>query len=313
MRLLILGGTMFLGRELADLAVGKGWDVVIPVSCGRAPSTLPGSSSPCRAVGRTGGRVVGGSGECVGDRHRLDVVVDIAADDPAGAGARHGQAHVAMLSEAPHGQEGRRSKSLTLVEAKSLLRAAEGTPMAAYVVVSLLNGARTEELRALTWSHLDLDGDPPSMQVWRSVRRGGETKTAGPRRTLELPTRCVSTLREHRLVQDSIRSAAGDLWQDLDLVFTTQVGTALDAANVRRSFRAVAEAAGLDPGQWAPRELRHSFVSLLSSSGMRIEDIAHLVGHASTAVTEKVYRKELRPVLRAGATAMNTLFATDGE
>ena len=44
-----------------------------------------------------------------------------------------------------------------------------------------------------------------------------------------------------------------------------------------------------------------------------IEDIAHLVGHASTAVTEKVYRKELRPVLRAGATAMNTLFDTDEE
>ena len=117
--------------------------------------------------------------------------------------------NVAMLSEAPHGQEGRRSKSLTLVEAKSLLRAAEGTPMAAYVVVSLLTGARTEELRALTWSHLDLDGDPPSMQVWRSVRRGGETKTAGSRRTFELPTRCVSTLREHRLVQDSVRAASG--------------------------------------------------------------------------------------------------------
>jgi integrase len=34
--------------------------------------------------------------------------------------------------------------------------AAEGTSMHAYVVVSLLTGARTEELRALTWSHLDL-------------------------------------------------------------------------------------------------------------------------------------------------------------
>ena len=37
--------------------------------------------------------------------------------------------------------------------------AAEGTSMHAYVVVSLLTGARTEELRALTWSHLDLEGD----------------------------------------------------------------------------------------------------------------------------------------------------------
>jgi integrase len=56
------------------------------------------------------------------------------------------------------------------------------------------------------------------------------------------------------------------------------------------------------------RELRHSFFSLLSGSGVPIEDISHLVGHASTSVTEKVYRQELRPVLSRGATAMDTLF-----
>ena len=50
--------------------------------------------------------------------------------------------------------------------------------------------------------------------------------------------------------------------------------------------------------EWTPRELRHSFVSLLSSAGIPIEDIAHLVGHANTRTTEKVYRKELRPVCK---------------
>ncbi|WP_328998148.1 hypothetical protein OHA18_27285 [Kribbella sp. NBC_00709] len=40
-------------------------------------------------------------------------------------------------------------------------------------------------------------------------------------------------------------------------------------------------------------ELRHSFVSLLSSSGVPIEDISRLVGHVGTNVTEKVYRHEL--------------------
>jgi site-specific recombinase XerD len=67
----------------------------------------------------------------------------------------------------------------------------------------------------------------------------------------------------------------------------------------------------MDPMSWAPRELRHSFVSLLSSSGMPIEDIAHLVGHANTRVTELVYRKELRPVLTRGAAAMDALFPDD--
>ena len=57
-----------------------------------------------------------------------------------------------------------------------------------------------------------------------------------------------------------------------------------------------------------PRELRHSFVSLLSSSGLHIEDISHLVGHASTRVTEQVYRKELRPMLTKGARAMDAIF-----
>jgi hypothetical protein len=47
---------------------------------------------------------------------------------------------------------------------------------------------------------------------------------------------------------------------------------------------------------------------LLSASGVEIEAISHLVGHANTRVTEAVYRKELRPVLTRGAGAMDGLF-----
>ncbi|MBC8090636.1 MAG: tyrosine-type recombinase/integrase [Pseudonocardia sp.] len=87
--------------------------------------------------------------------------------------------------------------------------------------------------------------------------------------------------------------------------------TELDAHNVRRSFRKVVAAAGLDPTAWTPRELRHSFVSLLSASGVRIEDISRLVGHSGTAVTEKVYRHELHAVLDNGAIVMDDLFPLD--
>jgi hypothetical protein len=92
------------------------------------------------------------------------------------------------------------------------------------------------------------------------------------------------------------------------LVFTTRVGTPLDTHNVRRDFRKVAEAAGLTAGEWTPRELRHSFVSLLSDDGMPIEHIARLVGHTSTAVTETVYRQQIRPVIVGGAEAMDRIF-----
>jgi integrase len=67
-------------------------------------------------------------------------------------------------------------------------------------------------------------------------------------------------------------------------------------------------AVGID-GSWTPRELRHSFVSLMSANGVSIEWIAQLVGHSGTAVTEAIYRKELRPVLTEGAEVMARIFA----
>lgn len=46
-----------------------------------------------------------------------------------------------------------------------------------------------------------------------------------------------------------------------------------------------------------PREMRHSFVSLLSDSGVPLENISRLVGHSGTGVTETVYRHQIRSVL----------------
>ncbi len=140
---------------------------------------------------------------------------------------------------------------------------------------------------------------PPSVAVWRSVHEGGDTKTAKSRRTLALPQAAVPALREHRKRQAEDRLAAGALWQDHGLVFASAVGTPLDAANVRREFRKVTEAAGLGPDR-APRDLRHTFVSLVSADGVPIEEIARLAGHNRTATTELVYRHELRPVITHG-------------
>ncbi|MDT7551486.1 MAG: hypothetical protein QOI16_22 [Pseudonocardiales bacterium] len=98
-----------------------------------------------------------------------------------------------LLCETPTGRPGRPSKSLILQQAQALLNAATGSTIGAQVTVSLLTGARTEELRPLTWSHLDLVGDTdaeppvlPHLRVWRSVRAGGDTKTKTSRRTLAL-------------------------------------------------------------------------------------------------------------------------------
>lgn len=176
---------------------------------------------------------------------------------------------------------------------------------------SPLIGARIEELRALLWSEVDLDGKPgaripPSVAVWRSVRamatpkprnRGGLSHSRRDAFRHSVSRRCGNNASEPRL------ASGGPT-----MTWCSPPGTELDAHNVRRAFRQVVAKAGINGKDWTPREMRHSFVSLLSSDGVPLEVIARLVGHSGTAVTETVYRKQIRPVLLSGAEAMDHIF-----
>ena len=214
--------------------------------------------------------------------------------------------NVAAVVKPPRGTAGRPSKSLTLAQAQMLLQAARDTRLYAYVVLSVMTGLRTEELRALRWDEVDLDAG--AVAVYRSVRVTGDTQTRKSRRVLGLPQLAVQALREHHKLQAADRLKAGALWQDHGLVFASSIGTPLDRHNVLREFRKITETAGLGT-DWVPRELRHTFVSLLSSDGMPLEDIADLVGHKGTLTTETVYRKVIIPELRRGAEVMDRLFS----
>lgn len=111
------------------------------------------------------------------------------------------------------------------------------------MVLSVTAGLRTEELRALRWSEVDLDAC--AVAVFRAVRASGDTKTQKSRRVLPLPNLAVEALREHREVHAADRLTAGTAWQDNALVFASVVGAPLDRYHVRREFRKVTVAAGL--------------------------------------------------------------------
>lgn len=211
--------------------------------------------------------------------------------------------NAAEFADTPKGQPGRPSKSLTLDQSAALLKGSHGTRIGAYIALSLGTGIRTEEARALRWDAVDF-GDPSaaparpaSIAVMRSVRAHADTKTPGSRRALGMPAFAASELRE-------LQAREG---RTTGPVFATRDGGELDAANVRREFRSAVRAAGI-AGTWSPRELRHTFVSLMSDSGVPVEEIARLAGHANSRTTELVYRHQLRPVMEKGSQAMDALF-----
>jgi integrase len=198
--------------------------------------------------------------------------------------------------------------SLSLEQARLLLREAigGGHRIGPYVVLGLLAGLRTEELRALRWDQVDLDAR--TIVVTRSDRFGGDTKTAKSRRGLRLCQLAVDALIAARAQQAADKLAAGPAYCDHGLVFCRPDGTGWKAIHVRSRFQKMTGAAGIGT-RWCPRELRHTFVSLMSDNGVHLEKITDLVGHRSTVVTQTVYRHQLRPVVEGGAERMQDIFA----
>ena len=214
----------------------------------------------------------------------------------------------------PTGKVGRPSKALSLAEAEALLRAAEGSTMGAYVVLSLLTGARTEEVRPSPGpTSTSTATRTPHHQCPRTSWSGAPSAPAAtPRpesRAAPWPSLRASTeLRAHRTRQtqrsDASPETAGRQRPRLRLRGRHTPGRGKRATRLptdRRRRRAHRQR--LDTTR-APTQLRLP----LSDSGVPVEQISRLVGHSGTTVTELIYRKQIRPVLDDGATAMDRIF-----
>jgi integrase len=193
------------------------------------------------------------------------------------------------LVDTPVGKAGRTYRSLTLEQTKAvLLEAAKPEHrLGAYVILAIVSGIRTEELRTLRWTDVDLSA--ATVYVLRAARHQGDTKTPKSRRGLGIADVGVEALSALRSRQAAEKLAAGEAYQEHDLVFCHEDGSPYDDQAVRNRFCKITAAAGIGD-DWRPRELRHTFVSILSDHGVPTQKISDLVGHKNTKITETVYR-----------------------
>lgn len=221
----------------------------------------------------------------------------------------HVHRNVAELARRPRVTHQER-KSLTVEEARRLLAAVRDTSMEAPLTVMLLHGLRPGEAMGLTWDDIDLDSR--SLWVRRSLKREptglrlGGLKTAGSERPLAMPGAVVKALRRHKARQAEELLRVGVGAPPDNLVFTTSAGTPIDPSNLRRALARTAREAEL--GHRTPYELRHSCASLLSATGVPLEQIADILGHKGIRMTAEVYRHRLDPVIDSGVEAMDDLF-----
>ena len=186
-----------------------------------------------------------------------------------------------------------------------MLTAADGNRFEAALTLGLTRGLRPGELLGLRWQDLQLETDPPTVSARKSLKRTGtklslgDLKTASSRRDLVLPDSVVVDLRRHRARQYEARLRAGQLWNDLDLVFPNEIGGLVDPANLRRSLAKLCYEARVE--RVTPYELRHTAVSLFSDGGVPIEQLADLAGHKDVRTTMAVYRHQISTVVDGGS------------
>ena len=115
----------------------------------------------------------------------------------------------------------------------------------------------------------------------------GEPKTTAARRDVRLGSESLAVLRGHSTRQKEQRLKAGDRWEELGFVFSTDRGKPLDTRNVTRSLQRALERAGLPRQRF--HDLRHAYATIALASGIDLAVISKSLGHAQVSTTADIY------------------------
>ncbi|GHV32718.1 hypothetical protein FACS18949_04530 [Clostridia bacterium] len=160
------------------------------------------------------------------------------------------------------------------------------------LILCLQLGLRSGEARGLQWSDIDFLGGIVSIN--HSVGETanglilGETKTVRSRRKLPLSPYLYGLLSEYHDRQAAYAASIGSSWTDNNLVCPNSTGGLMTKTPPYLAVKRITNAHKELPQDLHPHSLRHSFVSLLISSGLDVVTVASLAGD-TVEVISKIY------------------------
>jgi integrase len=228
---------------------------------------------------------------------------------------QHVDRDVTRLVEPPPQRRSNVALPLTLAEARRVLAAAANERNPARWSVALALGLRQSEALALRWS--DVDFSHESLTVRRTVHRVkgqglvyDEPKSESSRRTLALPPELADALLRHHVQQREEQAAAGDAWQDNDLLFAQPNGLPIDRHTDYMLWRRLLDTARV--GRRRLHDARHTAATLLLVEGVHPRVVMDVLGHSQMRTTMDIYSHVMPALARDAAERMGrTLLAQD--
>jgi integrase len=169
--------------------------------------------------------------------------------------------------------------------ARLLALAKDQPPDDTILMMTALSGLRRGELFALQWPDVEAGvADGGVFHIRRRIYQGeiDNPKTPHSDRVVDIPRRLLDELAVYKVMYPPIGEG---------FIFRTADGSPLDGDNWhKRHLVPLLERAGLRLPKSGLHALRHSYVSLLADQGEDVHYISRQVGHASTQLTEDIYR-----------------------
>jgi integrase len=212
-------------------------------------------------------------------------------------------------------QEKKEAKVLTPEEQTWFIKALEGERLQYFFMFQLATGMRPGEALAIQWS--DIDFEEKILTIKGAIRQEkneitgkhqlvfAPTKTKRTR-TVELLDEAVDILSLQKQKQQEERDFVGEGYKDLDLVFSTQLGTMIDRNNLKvvlsrvktkmKEYAAAEKGVDIDKIEipdFTGHSLRHTFATRALERDIPLKIVAEWLGHSTIRVTGDIYSHAL--------------------
>ncbi|MGB9662535.1 MAG: tyrosine-type recombinase/integrase, partial [Moorellaceae bacterium] len=125
------------------------------------------------------------------------------------------------------------------------------------------------------------------------------------RRFIPLPEEALKALRKWKATQAEEKLAAGPLWEEHGLVFTSAEGRPIDPRNFLRVFYRIIEKAGVEHFNF--HALRHTFATRLLELGEHPKVVQELLGDSQITVVLDTYSHVLPNIKEQAAARLNEI------
>lgn len=209
-------------------------------------------------------------------------------------------------------------RALTDKEVKVLLDALKGCPTYPFVMIALYAGLRREEILALQWDSVQLDGEAPRITVRRAwhIEHNRPVvlellKTESAKRTIPIPpvlVECLKAVKENSKSDYVIANRDGGALSETQwrrvwnyvIVRSTKERTYYRYVNGQKIAHTVSPQKGEADKRnkkvvhtidfdVTPHQLRHTYITNLLLAGIDVKTVQYLAGHKHAKITLDIY------------------------